>query len=156
VSAVEWGASGATTFIDFRQGCRLEESDLVEVLGVGALPVNTAVRMLGGRLPAGPGDRVAVDDGGRLTVTGSGWSAVVTVAAEPWRVTRVEEIRDDETEGWRIRLNDHSGSVPGWIRFEGGGRRWAELSLLRLQWNTVDELPSLPRLPACGRGEGDG
>lgn len=147
VSMVEWGSSRPAVLFDFREGCRMEGSDLLKILGVSALPLPNAARLLGGRLPAVNGDRVSVRPDGRLEISGNGWSAVVTVAAEPWRVALVEEA--GESEGWKVRLKDHSGSVPGWIRVDGGQRNWAELTLIRLQWNTIDELTPPPSMPAC-------
>ncbi len=155
VSMVDWSASGRSTLFDFRQGCYLEGSDLVRLLGVDALPLSNAVRLLGGRLPAVDGDRVTVRPDGRLEVSGSGWSAVVTVAAEPWRVTLVEEPVGRQSNGWSFRLKDHSGSVPGWIRVDDGDRQWAELELVRLQWDTVAELPGLPSMPVCDVESGE-
>jgi hypothetical protein len=154
VSTVDWRVSGGAALFDFRRGCRLVESDLAEVAGVSALPIANAVRLLGGRLPAVAGDTVSPMASGRLRVDGVGWSAEVWVAVDPWRVILVEEVVEGGGEGWRIRLRNHSLSLPGWIRFEGAGRRWAELELLRLEWNTVAELPALPALPTCEPSRG--
>ena len=149
VSMVDWGSSRPSVLFDFREGCRLEGADLLKILGVSALPLANAVRLLGGRLPTVDGDRVVARSDGRLEISGGGWSAVVTVAAEPWRVTLVEEDAGSRSKGWRVRLKDHSGSVPGWVRVDGGDRKWAELELIRLQWDTVDELAPPPSMPAC-------
>ena len=148
VSMVDWGSSKPAALFDFREGCRMEGSDLLKILGVSALPLPNAARLLGGRLPAVNGDRVVARPDGRLEISGHGWSAEVTLAADPWRVALVKEA--GQSKGWRVRLKDHSGSVPGWIRVDGGDRNWAELNLIRLQWDTIDELTPPPSMPACG------
>lgn len=156
VSMVDWGRSGRPTLVDFREGCSLEGADMLEVLGVNALPLRNAARLLGGRLPVVDGDRVAVTSDGRIDIEGKGWAAVVTVEAEPWRVTRVEEVSRTGPSGWKIRLKKHTGSVPGWIRVDGGGREWVELELIRLQWDTATELPPVPSVPSCTVSTGGG
>lgn len=148
VSLTAWTGSQAPTFYDLRKGCRLEAADLGRVLGVSALPLPQAVRLLGGRLPTDVDDRVTPRADGRLLVEGRGWEAIVTVKAEPWRVVSVEEA-GGRKRGWRLELGDHSLSVPGLVRVKNGDGRWAELKLVRLEWNAGGELPSLPELPLC-------
>jgi hypothetical protein len=148
VSLTAWSGSEPPIFFDLREGCRLEASDLEQALGVAAMPLPPAVRLLVGRLPAVDEDWVAARGDGRILVEGRQWAALVRVAADPWRVVSVEEagIRG---RGWRFELEDHSLSVPGFIRVENRDGRWAELELLRLEWNRDGELPPLPDLPPC-------
>ena len=77
-------------------------------LGVTAMPLPQAVRLLGGRLPATAGDRVVERPGVGFEVVGDGWRALVTVAPEPWRVTAVDELAPPGAAGWRVRLRDHT------------------------------------------------
>ncbi|MFV2072235.1 MAG: hypothetical protein ACC742_06240 [Thermoanaerobaculales bacterium] len=149
VSLTAWTASDPPVFFDLREGCRLDAADMSQVLGVRALPLPAAVRLLGGRLPAEPGDSVSVRDGGRLVVEGRGWAAVVAIEADPWRVVSVEEERADGEPGWRIVLSRHTSSVPGLLRVEQASGRWAKLELVRLEWTDGDDLPALPDLPLC-------
>lgn len=156
VSMAAWGGPDKPRFLDLRQGCRVPGTDSSAVFGVRVMPLPQAVRLLGGRMPAVDTDRVLAGEGGRLEIAGDGWSAWVTVAAQPWRITAVEQVTAGGVSGWKVRLDDHSGSVPGWIRVKGANGRWAELKLVRLQWDTVGELPPLPSLPVCdhqARGE---
>jgi hypothetical protein len=148
VSLTAWSGSESTAFFDLREGCRLETADLELVLGVGAMPLPQAVRLLAGRLPATPNERLSGQEDGRILVEGRGWSARISVAPEPWRVVAVEESRDPQA-GWRLDLSDHSLSVPGSIRVENRDGRWAELELVRLEWNDGAELPPLPDIPPC-------
>jgi hypothetical protein len=148
VSLTAWVGSRPATFFDLRQGCRLEASDLGQVLGIAAMPLPQAVRLLIGKLPAVADDRVIPRDDGRIFIEGRGWGAFVTVRAEPWRVVSVEE-SGNRGRGWRLELGDHSLSVPGLVRVENGDGRWAELELVRLEWNDGGELPSLPDLQDC-------
>ena len=139
---------GHPPLLDFREGCRLEAGDVSAVLGVGRLPLPQVVRLLGGRLPAVKGDHVEAVGGGRLRVEGLGWSCLVTVAADPWRV--VEVASESDGEPWLVRLGRHTASLPGWVRVEReGGHEWAELELVSLEWGTVEDLPDLPELPPC-------
>jgi hypothetical protein len=39
--------------------------------------------------------------------------------------------------------------VPGFIRVKNADGRWAELDLVRLEWNAGRELPPNPDLPIC-------
>jgi hypothetical protein len=87
-------------------------------------------------------------------VVGDGWRALVTVAPEPWRVTAVDELAPAGTAGWRVRLRDHTRSVPGAVRIEGPDRGWAELELVRLEWDG-GSLPAEPDLPRRGAGADD-
>jgi hypothetical protein len=149
VSLTSWTASQPPTFFDLRKGCRLESSDLERVLGVAAMPLPQAVRLLVGRLPATSEDRVTAREDGRILVEGRDWAAVVDVAADPYRVVSVEE-DGSRDRGWRFRLRDHSLSVPGFMRVENADGRWAELDLVRLEWSERGELPPRPDLPPCG------
>jgi hypothetical protein len=149
VSLTAWQAEAPTVFFDLREGCRREVRDLAEVLGVGALPLAEATRLLGGRLPAVAGDLIEVGSDGEVVVTGLGWAAAVRLAAGPWRVVEVEERTTDGERGWRIELDDHTSSVPGRIRIVHPDGRWAELDLARLEWPNALELPDLPELPLC-------
>ena len=99
-------------------------------------------------MSANADDRLTPGNDGRILVKGQGWRAFVTVRAEPWRVVLVEESGNRGT-GWRLELGDHSLSVPGSVRVKNGDGRWAELELVRLEWNDGGELPSLPDLPHC-------
>lgn len=148
VSVTSWSAGGRSVFFDLREGCRLEAEGVASVLGVTAMPMPQAVRLLGGRLPAAGDDRVVARDDGRLEVMGAGWSALLTVAPEPWRVLEVRELTATG-EGWRLRLDEHSGSVPGHVRVDGRDRGWAELDLVRLEWGSDAPLPPEPELPPC-------
>ena len=87
VSLTAWSGSLPPTFFDFRQGCRLEASDLRQVLGVAAMPLPQAVRLLVGRLPAVADDQLTPRGDGRILVEGQGWGALVTVRSS-WPETR--------------------------------------------------------------------
>lgn len=148
VSLIAWSGSKPPTFFDLRERCRLDAADLEMVLGVGAMPPPQAVRLLGGRLPAINGDRVTAREDGQILVEGRGWAARVTVASDPWRVISVEEIGNRE-DGWRLELDDHTSSVPSRVRVENRDGRWADLELVRLEWNQGGDLPALPALQPC-------
>jgi hypothetical protein len=148
VSLIAWSGSLPPTFFDHREGCRLDAADLELVLGVGTMPPPQAVRLLGGRLPAIANDRVVASGDGRILIEGRGWAAQAVVDSDPWRVVSVEEV-GDRRSGWRLELSDHTYSVPGRIRVENGDGRWAELELVRLEWNEGGDLPSLPDLRPC-------
>ena len=149
VSLTAWSALGPTIFFDMDEGCRREVDDLEEVLGVGSLPLNQAVRLLGGRLPAMPGDEVELGDGGRLDVRGVGWAVELRLASDPWRVVDLAEHRTNGGAGWRVELSSHTSSVPGRIRLENPDGRWVELELKRLEWPEEASLPDLPGFPVC-------
>jgi len=153
LSVTAWTADETPVLYDLREGCRLEADDLAGVIGVGRLPLPEAVRLLGGRLPAVAADRVEAVEDGRLLVGGEGWACRVSVAPDPWRVMMVEEVTVGDRRGWRLRLDDHTSSLPGFVRVDRSDGRWAELQLVRLQWNEATELPPLPDLPECGRIE---
>ncbi len=148
ISLTAWDSAAPATFFDLRQGCRLEAVDLEQVLGIAAMPLAQAVRLLGGRLPAAAGDRVSIRSDGRLLVEGAGWKALIEVAPEPWRVMSVAEEKVGGS-GWKIELGDHTASVPGVVHVRRENGRWAELELVRLEWKDTGELPPLPELPAC-------
>jgi hypothetical protein len=154
VSLTAWSGEQPPTFYDLREGCRLEAVNLEQALGVAAVPLPQAVRLMCGRLPAIEGDEVSVSPDGRLLVTGRGWSALVTVAPDPWRVVEVED-GNPNGAAWRISLGNHIASVQGLIplpksiRVKKIGGRWAELELVGLEWNQEAQLPPLPGLPLC-------
>ena len=152
VSLTAWSGTQPPTFYDLREGCRLEAADLEQALGVAAMPLPQAVRLMCGRLPAIAGDEISESTDGRLLVTGRGWSALVTVSPDPWRVVAVEDATRDGAR-WRLSLSDHITShifpVPGEIRVEKIGGRWAELELVGLEWKQAAQLPPLPNHPPC-------
>jgi hypothetical protein len=148
VSLTAWTGSQPPTFFDLREGCRLETSDLERALGVAAMPLPQAVRLLVGRLPATSDDRVSPREDGRILVEGRRWAALVKVAADPFRVMSVEEAGSRE-KGWSFELRDHSLSVPGFVKVKNSDGRWAELDLVRLEWSERGELPPRPELPPC-------
>ena len=117
------------------------------MIGAGRLPVEQAVRLLSGRLPAIAGDRVELRTNA-LAISGVDWSAEVVVAPDPWRVV---EVRADtgEASAWRIELGDHSGSVPKSVHVERADGQWARLELVRRQIIGPGPLPELPDLPVC-------
>ena len=148
VSLTSWSGSQQPTFFDLRKGCQIQATDLEQALGVAAMPLPQAVRLFVGRIPAVADDWIAPREDGRILIEGLRWAALVTVAAEPWRVVSVEQV-GAQGRGWRFELSDHSLSVPGFIRVENADGRWAELELVRLEWNEGGELPSPPDLPFC-------
>lgn len=145
VSLTAWKGGGHSQLFDLETGCVVASSQLPSVAGVATLPLPQAMRLLGGRLPALQGDRVTVEEGGWLRISGVGFSFSVRVAPDPWRVVEVREVG----EGWRILLDEHTQALPGFVRLEHPQRRWAELELVKLQWDSFDELPPLPDLPRC-------
>ncbi len=157
ISVTAWSGAEPPEVFDLREGCRFAADTLSGVLGVSSLPLPEAARLLGGRLPAVPSDRIGPTSDGRLRIAGVGWVGLVTVAPDPWRVTEVEDGSAADGSGWRIVLRDHRLTVPGWLKAWSVDGRWAELELLRLQWNRVQALPPLPELPMCAEaGEGRG
>jgi hypothetical protein len=148
VSLTCWSGSQQPTFFDLRKGCQIQARDFEQALGVAAMPLPEAVRLLTGRLPATEDDWVSPHENGQILIEGLRWAALVTVAADPWRVVSVEQA-DVAGKGWRFKLSDHSLSVPGFVRVENADGRWAELKLVRLEWNDGGELPSPPDLPPC-------
>ena len=148
VSLLSWRGAQPPTFYDLKEGCRLEAADLEQALGVAAMPLPQAVRLLVGRLPATEGDEVTESQDGRLLITGQGWTALVTVAPEPWRVVAVED-GNPQGVAWRITLRDHTVDLPREVRVAKIGGRWAELERVALEWKLSPELPPLPDLPLC-------
>lgn len=148
-SITAWAGDRLPELLDLRRGCRLQVGDVSAVIGVARLPLPQAVRLLGGRLPALEGDRIETAPGGWVEVRGDGWSCRARVAAGPWRVVEVEGPLGVEPPGWRLRLSHHTSSLPGFIRLDRSDGDWAELELVRLEWNSVKELPELPQLPVC-------
>lgn len=153
VSLIAWEESGRGDILDLKEGCRVPDVDLAAVLGVGRLPLDPMLRLLVGRLPAADDDRVTVGPG-HLRVEGFAWQAMVHVARDPWRVTRVESFGDGRLGVWRIELGEHHGAVPGVIRIDREDGSWARLELLRLALGPGRELPAPPDLPDC-RLEGE-
>lgn len=151
VSVTAWAPGRPSRVFDLRDGCWHDAGKAAAGLGVTAMPLPQAVRLLGGRLPATAGDRVVERPGVGFEVVGDGWRALVTIAPDPWRVTEVDELAPLGASGWRIRLRDHTVSVPGAVRIEGPDRGWAELELVRLEWGGSG-LPDEPDLPPCGAG----
>jgi len=145
LSVTAWSGGSARLF-DLREGCQLEARNLAAALGAGGLPMPQAALLLGGRLPATAQDRVEARPSS-FAISGDGWSCLARVAADPWRVLEVEE---GSGEGWRVTLDDHTGSLPGSVRLRNPDGQWAELALVRLEWKQGGKLPALPDLPACG------
>jgi len=145
VSMTAWNHAGDTLLYDMEVGCRRPVEDLREVVGIDAFPMTQAARLLAGRLPAAPGDRVVVTGGGEFEIHGDGWGVTAYVTADPWRVVEVRPLRGR----WRIMLEEHEGSVPRRIRVKAGRGRWAELELSRIEWPEEVSLPALPAFPAC-------
>ncbi len=141
-----WDDRGGSEIFDLREGCRLEGDRAVAALGLGNLPLSRAVLMLGGRVPALEGDQVkTLGQKYLLEITGADWWSVAELAREPSRVVALRG------EDWEVELDKHTSSVPGSIRIETPSGDWAELELIRLQWEFSGELPPLPDLPVCGR-----
>jgi len=147
-----WTVDRAGELYDLDAGCRVPGADLAAVIGAGGLPVEQAVWLLSGRLPAAAGDRVEVAEGG-LEITGDDWSAHVVVARDPWRVLEVRADAHDTT-AWRIELDDHTGSIPKSVFVERADGEWARLELVRREGTGGAALPDLPDLPACAGGGG--
>jgi hypothetical protein len=147
-SITSWVGRGESTVYDLREGCRIVGADVSDLLGVTALPMPQAVRLMVGRLPALPEDVVWVRPDGRVVVDGGRWTALVTLRPDPWRVVEVRDGADPDS-GWRITVSDHSSTVPSELRIRKPGGRWAELDLVRLEWKERNELPALPDLPVC-------
>ena len=148
VSLTAWKGVDETSFFDLREGCRIEGADLTEALGIGAMPLPQAIRLLGGRLPAVSTEKITPRADGRLLVEGRGWEALVSLLADPWRVVLVEQVTESK-KGWRVELGDHSASVPGSVRLRNTDGHWAELELVRIEWSSGTRLPALPELPLC-------
>lgn len=148
LSLTAWSPGELMRVWDMRHGCRLDRAELSDVLGLSAMPLAQAVRLLGGRLPVGPGDSVLVSSDGLLRIDGGGWSGTVAVAPAPWRVVRVEDA--GENGAWWVELGDHGGSIPHTVRVERRDGPWARLELRRLEWKGDQALASLPDLPPCG------
>ncbi len=151
LSITAWSAVGPAGLLDLENGCRRSIDELDGIAGVGALPVRQAASLLGGRLPAAAGDKVLPGPDGVIAVRGAGWAALVRIQADPWRVVEVREVRADGRRGWRIRLDDHAGSVPGRLHLVVPGTGRAELVLKRIEWRDRLPLPDLPDLPRCAR-----
>ena len=139
-----WDDDGSEVF-DLRKGCRLQGDRAVAALGLGNLPLGRAVLLLGGRAPVLEGDRVhTLGQENLVEITGDGWRAVAEFAREPSRIVALRG------EDWEAELEDHTSSLPGRIRVETPSGDWAELELVRLQWEFSGDLPPLPDLPVCG------
>lgn len=139
-----WDQDGSEIF-DLREGCRLEGAQAVAALGLGNLPLSRAVLLLAGRMPALEGDQVTpVGQNDVMEITGAEWWSVAELAREPSRVMALRG------EDWEVDLDDHTSSVPGKIRIDTPSGDWAELELVRLQWEFSGDLAPLPDLPVCG------
>lgn len=149
LSLTAWSGSRSAEVFDLRRGCRFAADDLSGVLGVAHLPLPHMVRLLGGRLPAIEGDRIDIQQDGRLRVSGPKWRGLVELASDPLRVVSVEDLSSGDEMGWRVELRDHTSSVPGWLKVWGSDGRWAELELVRLEWPDNAHLPPVPELPVC-------
>ena len=149
VALTTWDAgSGSAQLYDLKAGCALPGTAL-PVLELEDLPPDDLVRVLGGKLPTAVGGEPC-----RVVGPRSGAAAdvqtptcVAQIASDPWRVV---ELRGGEgARSWRVELEEHTVSVPGTIRVEWGGGEWAELELVRLEWDTLAQLPDPPDLPPC-------
>ena len=149
LSLTAWSGLKRPTFFDLREGCKIESADLSRVLGVAAMPMPQAIRLLGGSLPALESDRIAWRDDGRLEIAGNEWAATVVLSPDPWRVQSVAE-STPTGKGWRLELSNHDGSVPQLIGIKKPGQRWVELELVRMEWREGRSLSSLPDIPECG------
>lgn len=149
VSLTAWSTDGPAVFFDMDQGCRREVDDLEDVLGIDALPLDHAVRLLGGRLPVTPDDRIGRRSDGTLEIRGEGWGTWIRLAADPWRVVEAGELDAGDDRGWHLELGSHTSSVPGRVRVENADGRWAELDLTRLEWPDDVTLPDLPEFEPC-------
>lgn len=149
LSVTAWSSDGVGEVYDLREGCRFRADDVAAILGAGRLPLPQAVRLLGGRLPAMPEDDILPMGGGRVAVEGDGWACAATVEPDPWRVVLVDDLHREDGGAWRVELSEHTSSLPGLVRVERGDGHRAELRLIKLQWNTSQELPDLPLLPSC-------
>jgi hypothetical protein len=154
VSVTAWVADGRAEVYDLREGCRFAVDDVASVFGVGQLSLPRAVRLLGGRLPTAEGDRVRLIGGLRVMVDGGGWSCIVAVRPDPWRVVTVTPTDATSDGAWRVELEEHTSSVPGHLRLERDDGRWAELRLVRLEWGAETRLPAVPHLEPCADGGG--
>jgi hypothetical protein len=144
------GPDGGSRLLDLREGCRLEGIDPATGLGLTGLPLDRAARLLAGRLPATSADRVSLSDDGALVVEGERWRVLVRVAPDPWRVVEVRDAtRGGDGPAWSVWVTDHTLSLPMELRVERTDGDWAELELVGLDWNTLEELPPLPDLPPC-------
>ncbi len=149
VSAVGWEPNQLPVLVDYREGCSVRAASIMDLLGVGSLPLPQAVRLISGRLPATSADRVTVESNGQLKIVGPDWKCLVFLAPNPWRVTRVESADVPVDSQWSIDLSDHEQVVPKRLRFEGSSERWAEIELRQLQWHPIDNLPAMPEMPPC-------
>jgi len=149
LSISAWDESGSSVFLDLQAGCRLDSADVSSVFRLDFVPLPEVALLLGGRLPALSGDSVQPTADGRLLISGQGWACLVSVEPDPWRVVAVEETTGTRARGWRLKVSEHRESVPRALRLQLSATRWAELDLVRLEWNPVTILPALPDLPEC-------
>jgi len=139
-----WDHEGSAIF-DLRKGCRLEGKGALEALGLGSLPLDRAVLVLGGRAPAIEGDRVgSPGTRGMIEISADDWWAIAEIETDPVRILSLRG------QDWAVDLGNHTSSLPGRFRFESAGGDWAELELIRLQWEYSGDLPQLPDFPRCG------
>ncbi len=149
LSLTAWSGVRSAEVLDLRKGCRFTTDGLSGVLGIGNLPLPHVVRLLAGLLPVIEGDRIDIQEDGRVRVAGQVWQGLVELADHPMRVVAVEDLSGGPGMGWRAELRDHTSSVPGWLRVRGREGRWAELELVRLEWHRGAALPPVPELPSC-------
>jgi len=152
LSLVAWDGAGEAMVADLKKGCRLPVAGSSAVLGLDRLPLPQAVRLLAGRLPQSRHTRLVPLGQGSYRIEGRGWSCRVQLAAEPWRVVRVEGPAGPEIPRWNVKLGRHTGSLPGRLDIETPSGRRIVLELVRLEWSSGTELPKLPELPPCARG----
>jgi len=144
VSLAAWSPTESAMLYDLRAGCRMAVANVSAVLGLGSLPLPQAVRLLAGRLPALPVDRVIpIPGANQVVVSDHGWQCRVGLAEDPWRVVSVAG------EGWTIELDRHTGALPGRLQLHHVDGRSAELVLVRVEWAIGRQLPAKPDLPAC-------
>ncbi|MCD4749668.1 MAG: hypothetical protein K8R59_09870 [Thermoanaerobaculales bacterium] len=143
VAVAGWEAGGQVVIFDLREGCRLEGRSAGGIFGMGELPLDRAVRLLGGRLPALTEDSILQGDRSSVEIVGEDWRTLVDLESDPWRIVRVTG------DGFEVVLDRHTASVAGRLRLSGTDGDWAELELVRLQWGLAGEAPDLPDLPYC-------
>lgn len=139
-----WDNQREAEVFDLEEGCRLSREQAMAAMGLGALPLDRATRLLGGRLPDRFGDEFRQKQEGVLVITGPDFRAEIEVDAEPWRVVAVR------SAGYTVELDKHTSSLPGRLRIKNRDGDSAELILGTLKWEGPDDLSPLPVLPVCG------
>jgi len=146
VSITAWEGRETPEIFDMRHGCKISRAAIREEMGMAGFPARRLVRLLAGRLPDLPGDRIAIDGGDSVRIISPGWQARIVLAADPWRIIRIEG------EDWEVTLDDHTSSLPGRLVIHDKEGRWARLELRRLKWEISREPGVLPDLPICTGG----